>query len=74
MACKTLEEALKEVLKDDQKVSKFEAKVLRELIMADQRVTADEKQFLQQALESNTFDDQAFNLLSQLLLRAGQEN
>lgn len=67
---KTLEEALKEVLKDDNKVSKFEARVLREIIMADGKVSTEERQFLHNALENNSFDEEAFAMLSQLLLRA----
>lgn len=69
MSVRTLEEALKEVLSDDGKVSKYEAKVLRELIMSDGVVTEEEKMFLQKALSNNTFDDQAFELLSSVLLR-----
>lgn len=70
MAKRTLDEALKEVLRDDNKVSKFEARVLRELIMADGQVSSEEKQFLHRALENNQFDDDAFEMLSQVLLRA----
>lgn len=73
MPKRTLDEALKEVLQDDNKVSKFEARVLRELIMADGQVTSEERQFLQRALENNQFDDDAFEMLSQVLLRAGMK-
>ncbi len=66
----TLEEALKEALQDDQKVSKYEAKVIRELIMADGKVSESEKAFLEKALHSNHFDDEAFELLSGVLLRS----
>jgi len=67
---RTLEEALQEVLQDDNKVSKYEARVLRELIMADGKVSKEERQFLQSALENNQLDDEAFEMLSQVLLRA----
>ncbi len=67
---RTLEEALKEVLTDDNTVSKYEAKVIRELVMADGVVTEDEKAALQQALSKNTFSDEAFQLLSSILLRS----
>jgi len=67
---RTLQEALREVLADDGKVSKYEAQVLRELIMADGKVSPEEKQFLQKALRENQFDDEAFEKLSQVLLRA----
>jgi len=69
----SLEEALKECLSDDNKVSKYEAKVIRELIMADGIVSEDEKAFLQKALEHNRFDDQAMEILSGVLLRSKQD-
>jgi hypothetical protein len=65
----TLEEALKEALLDDDKVSKYEAKVIRELIMSDGVISKDEKSFLEKALHNNHFDDEAYELLSSLLLR-----
>jgi hypothetical protein len=67
---KSLEEALKEVLQDDNMVSKYEAKVLRELIMSDGVVSPEEKEFLERALKTNHFDDQAFEILSSVLLRS----
>lgn len=70
MAALNLEEALKQVLEDDGKISKYEAKVIREIIMADGHVSADEKNFLEQALRDNNFDEQAFELLSSVLLRS----
>jgi len=70
VAIKTLEEALKEVLKDDNMVSKYEARVLRELILSDGVVSPQEQQFLEKALKENHFDDQAFELLSTVLLRS----
>ncbi|HEY9714522.1 MAG TPA: hypothetical protein V6C72_13735 [Chroococcales cyanobacterium] len=66
----TLQEALKEALQDDHKVSKYEAKVLRELIMADGKISQEEKSFLENALRDNQFDTEAFELLSGLLLRS----
>ena len=66
----TLEEALKEALQDDGKVSKYEAKVIRELIMADGKISAEEKTFLENALHNNTFDKEGLELLSDLLLRS----
>jgi uncharacterized membrane protein YebE (DUF533 family) len=67
---RSLEESLKEVLADDQKVSKYEAKVIRELVMSDGVVSEEEKAALQKALANNTFDEEAFELLSGLLLRS----
>lgn len=67
---RSLEDALKEVLADDNKVSKYEAKVIRELVMADGVVSEEEKASLQKALTNNTFDEEAFELLSSILLRS----
>lgn len=66
----TLQEALRQALQDDQKVSKYEARVLREMIMADGKVSQEEKTFLEQALRENQFDTEAFELLSGILLRS----
>lgn len=68
----SLEDALKECLSDDNKVSKYEARVIRELIMADGVVSEDEKAFLQKALEHNRFDTEAMDILSGVLLRSKQ--
>lgn len=67
---KTLEDALKEVLADDNKISKYEAKVIREIVMADGVVSEDEKVLLERALVNNDFDSEAFDLLSSVLLRS----
>jgi len=65
-----LEDAIKECLSDDGKISKYEARVIRELIMADGIVSQEERQFLENALRNNQFDEQGFELLSGVLLRA----
>ena len=70
MSVRSLEEAIKECLADDGKISKYEAKVIRELIMADGIVSPDERQFLEGALRNNQFDQEGFELLSGVLLRA----
>jgi uncharacterized tellurite resistance protein B-like protein len=70
VAALNLEEALKQVLEDDGKISKYEAKVIREIIMADGHVSAEEKDFLEKALRDNNFDESAFELLSGVLLRS----
>lgn len=67
---KTLEDALKQVLADDNKISKYEAKVIREIVMADGVVSEDEKVLLERALVNNDFDSEAFDLLSSVLLRS----
>ena len=66
---KTLEQALKDILQDDGRITKWDAKALRELIMADGRVSTEEKLFLESAVKENALDDQAYAMLSELLLR-----
>jgi len=70
VATRTLEDALKQMLQDDDKVSKYEAKVLREMIMSDGTVSQEERAFLENALRNNHFDDEAYDLLSGVLLRS----
>ena len=67
---RTLEDALKEVLADDKRISKYEAKVIRELVLADGVVAEDEKTLLEKALANNDFEGPAFDLLSSVLLRS----
>lgn len=71
---KSLEEALREILKDDTQVSRFVAKAIKELILADGRVSAEERTFLERALNDNIFDDKAFEILQDLLLRDDLKN
>lgn len=66
----TLDEALRQALQGDQKVDKYEARVIREIIMADGIVSEEEKRFLETALRNNQFDNDAFDLLSGILLRS----
>lgn len=66
---KSLEQALKDILADDNKVSKYDAQAIRELILADGKVSREEKLFLERALQDNVFDDKAYEMLAQLLLR-----
>lgn len=66
---KNLEDALKDILADDGKISKWDAKAIRELIMADGRVSTEEKLFLENALKVNNFDEEAFKILNEVLLR-----
>lgn len=70
MSVRSLEDAIKECLADDGKISKYEARVIRELIMSDGVVSQEERQFLENALRNNQFDEQGFELLSGVLLRA----
>lgn len=66
---RTLEQALKDILQDDGKVSKWDAQALKELIMADGRVSTEEKLFLERSLKDNVFDEKAKEMLADLLLR-----
>jgi uncharacterized membrane protein YebE (DUF533 family) len=66
---KTLNEALKDCLQDDHKISLYEAKVIQQMIMADGVMSAEERALLEAAVHKNKFDDKAYELLSQLLLR-----
>jgi hypothetical protein len=65
----TLAEALKEALQDDNKISKFEAKVIHELVTSTGHLNAKERDQLRHALEKDHFDDDAYRLLSDLLLK-----
>lgn len=69
MVSKNLNEALKDCLQDDHKVSLYEAKVIHQMIMADGVMSSEERAFLEAALQKNKFDDKAYELLSQLILR-----
>jgi len=69
MVSKTLNQSLKECLQDDHKVSLYEAKVIREMILADGVMSSEERALLEQALHKNTFDEKAYSLLAGLLLR-----
>jgi uncharacterized membrane protein YebE (DUF533 family) len=71
---RTLADVIKEVLEDDNKISKYEAKVIRELIMADGVVSEEERSSLEKALHTNEFDEEAHALLSNLLLRANMKD
>jgi hypothetical protein len=66
---KTLEQALKDILEDDGKISKWDAKAIKELIMADGRVSTEEKAFLEKAVRDNVLDEEATKMLHELLLR-----
>jgi hypothetical protein len=67
---KSLEQALKDILQDDHKISKFDAQAIRELILADGKVSKEEQLFLERALKDNVFDERAYEILSELLMRS----
>jgi uncharacterized membrane protein YebE (DUF533 family) len=66
---KSLQQALKDILADDNLISKWDARAIRELILADGKISNDERKFVEQALQENNVDEHAFQLLSELLLR-----
>ncbi len=66
---KSLEQALKDILSDDNKVSKYDAQAIKELILSDGKVSNEEKLFLERALKDNVFDEKGYEILSQLLHR-----
>jgi hypothetical protein len=65
----TLAEALKESLQDDNKISKFEAKVIYQLVTSSGHLSGKERDMLKAALDHNQFDPEAFKLLHELLAR-----
>jgi uncharacterized membrane protein YebE (DUF533 family) len=65
----TLAEAIKEALQDDNKISKYEAKVIHELVAASGHLNAKERDQLRHALQNDNFDEEAYKLLSDLLMR-----
>lgn len=71
---KSLDEALKDILKDEAKVSRFVAKAIKELILADGRISAEERVFLEKAINENVFDQKALEILQDLMLRDDLKN
>jgi len=70
----TLAEALKEALEDDNKISKYEAQVIHELVTASGHMNDNERQQLKSALEKDHFDEPAYKLLHELLMREDQKH
>lgn len=66
---KTLTEAVKDIVKTTGQVRKWDAKALKELILADGRISTEERLFLEKAIEENQMDEQAQEILKDLLLR-----
>jgi hypothetical protein len=70
LSSRNLNEALKSCLEEPHKVSVYEAKVIRELILADGTISTQEKALLEEALHKDEFDDKAYRILSELIARA----
>lgn len=69
VSLRTLEQALKDILQDEGRVSKYDAQALKALILADGKISTEERLFLERALQDNILDEQAYQMLSQMLLR-----
>lgn len=69
MAKMSLAEALKEALQDDNKVSKYEAKVIASIVSASGHLNGHERDLLKHALQNDNFDEEAYKLLHELLMR-----
>ncbi|MBY0549076.1 MAG: hypothetical protein K2W95_17515 [Candidatus Obscuribacterales bacterium] len=65
----SIHEAIKQALSDDGQISKYEARVLRELVMADNKLSATERDALEAAITENVVDDEGMELLTSFLLR-----
>ncbi len=66
--------ALKRALEDDNKISKYEAQVIHELVTASGHMNDNERQQLKSALEKDHFDKPAYKLLHELLMREDQKH
>lgn len=66
----TLPQALKEALQDDNKVSKYEAQVIYQLVITAGHLTATDRDSLKNALDNDQFDEPAYKMLHELLMRS----
>lgn len=64
---RTLREALKFFLEDDNYVDRLEAGALQDLILRDGKVSVEERAFLRKAIEDTNFDAAALKILEALL-------
>lgn len=74
MSVLTIQEAIKQALSDDGLITKYEAKVIRELVLADNVITKEEEKQLRDALQANCLDDNAREILTRLLRRFTSDN
>lgn len=65
----SIHEAIEQALADDGLISKYEARVLRELVLADNKLSATEREALEAAITENVVDDEGMELLTSFLLR-----
>ncbi len=67
----TLADALKEALEDDNTISKYEAKVIHELVARHGGYLSEEEHsLLSDALEKDHFDAEGLRILNELLLKS----
>jgi hypothetical protein len=66
----SLPQALKEALQDDNKVSKYEAQVIYQLVITAGHLTQSDRDVLKNALDNDQFDETAYKMLHELLLRS----
>jgi hypothetical protein len=65
----TLAEALKQAMQDDNRVSKYEARVIADLVTSAGHLSTKEREQLKYALDHDNFDEEAYRLLHELLLK-----
>lgn len=65
----TIHEAIEQALDDDGLISKYEARVLKELVLADNKLSDEERKALETAITENVVDDDGMELLTSFLLR-----
>ena len=66
----TLPQALKEALQDDNKVSKYEAQVIYQLVITAGHLSLPDREALKNALDNDQFDEPAYKMLHELLMRS----
>jgi hypothetical protein len=66
----TLPQALKQALQDDNKISKYEAQVIYQLVITAGHLTPTDREALKSALDHDQFDEQAYKMLHELLMRS----
>ena len=66
----SLPQALKEALQDDNKISKYEAQVIYQLVITAGHLTEKDREVLKHALDNDQFDQEAYKMLHELLMRS----
>jgi hypothetical protein len=66
----TLPQALKQALQDDNKISKYEAQVIYQLAITSGHLNVKDREALKNALDNDQFDEPAYKMLHELLMRS----